>query len=350
MPIKAVAMPRQPKDMHHLQPPARRRARGLSPPLDPMWSQEPLNRRETYEAPRTLISEIAIVGQIGLQRAVPRAMGPAAHPNEFELHLVRDGRIRFWIDSPKRIFELHGGMASLTQPGQLHSGEGELMLPGRWMWVQFRVAGENRAAPGLTIRETQALREGLSAVRPPVFHYSPSLEQCMERLLNEHRHPTAESPIASRAVLHELITWIIRDHRAEQRQQESEPAGYSPPINKAIDWVRQHLDQSTSVSEMAEVAGLSESYFRRWFHREVGSSPSDFVTRLRIERSKQLLATSQRSITQIAMEMGYNTSAYFTAAFHRETGTTPSDFRRQLRNSEKPPAPNNNAGRSRSPA
>src|SRR5687767_8450237 len=87
------------------------------PPLEPIWSQEPLNRRETYEAPRTLVGEIPILGQISLQRAVPRALGPASHPNEFELHLVRDGRMRLWIDSPKRVFELHGGMASLTQPG-----------------------------------------------------------------------------------------------------------------------------------------------------------------------------------------------------------------------------------------
>src|SRR5256885_2000652 len=85
--------------------------------LEPIWSQEPLNRRETFEAPRTLVPEIAIVGQISLQRAVPGALGPASHPNEFELHLVRDGQMRLWIDSPKRVFELHGGMASLTQPG-----------------------------------------------------------------------------------------------------------------------------------------------------------------------------------------------------------------------------------------
>jgi AraC-like DNA-binding protein len=303
--------------------------------LDPMWSQEPLNRRETYEAPRTLISEIAIVGQISLQRAVPRAMGPGSHPNEFELHLVRDGRIRMWIDSPKRVFELHGGMASLTQPAQLHSGEGELMLPGRWMWLQFRVPADHRAMSGLALKETAAIRNGLAAVRPPVFHFSPSLEQCMERLLSEHRHPTPESPMVARAVLHVLIAWIIRDHRAEQRHDREEQ-GYSPPILKAIDWARSHLGESVSVSELAEVAGLSESYFRRWFHREVGSSPSDYVTRLRIERSKQLLAESDRSITHIAMEMGYNTSAYFTAAFHRETGTTPSDFRRQLKNGQAP--------------
>ena len=140
-------MTRRPKTHDRLQP-------ELQPqPLEPMWSQEPLNRRETYEAPRCLISDIAIIGQIGLQQAVPRALGPASHPDEYELHLVRDGRMRLWIDSPKKVYELHGGMASLTQPGQLHSAEGELMLPGRWMWLRFAMPAEARGAmPGLTAR------------------------------------------------------------------------------------------------------------------------------------------------------------------------------------------------------
>jgi AraC-like DNA-binding protein/mannose-6-phosphate isomerase-like protein (cupin superfamily) len=302
------------------------------PPLEPIWSQEPLNRRETYESPRTLVGEIAILGHISLQQAVPRALGPASHPNEFELHLVRDGRMRLWIDSPKRVFELHGGMASLTQPGQLHSAEGELMLPGRWMWMQFRVPMDARTLmPGLSARETAVLREGLSASKQPVFHYSPDLEHCMDRLLAEHRRPTLESAIVARGILHELIAWVIRDFRAEQMRRDREPAGYSPPITRVMEWLREHLDENAAISDLADVAGLSPSYFRRWFHREVGSSPRDYVTQLRIERAKRLLAETGRSVTEIAMELGYSTSAYFTAVFHRETGTTPTDFRRPIR-------------------
>jgi len=300
--------------------------------LEPIWFQEPLTRRETYEAPRTLISEITILGHISLQRAVPRALGPDRHPDEFELHLFRDGRMRLWIDSPKRMFDLHGGLALLTQPGQLHSAEGELMPPGRWMWLRFRMpaASERAAMPGLTVAETTTVREALAAVRPPVFHYSPSLEHSMERLIDEHRRPTPESTVAARGILHEVIAWIIRDHRAEQLHRHRESGDYSPPIRKVIEWLGEHYGEEVSATGLADVAGLSLSYFRRCFHREVGSSPSDYVTQLRIEQSKRMLAETNRSITAIAMELGYSTSAYFTAVFHRETGMTPTDFRRQL--------------------
>jgi AraC-like DNA-binding protein len=289
-----------------------------------------------------LVREIPIVGQISLQRAVPGAIGPDSHPHAYELHLVRDGRLRLWIDSSKRVFELHGGMASLTQPGQLHSADGELILPGRLMWLQFSLPEDAHA--GLRARDAAILREALSAVKPPVFHYSPALEHCMERLLGEHRRPTPEGAIAARGILLELITWIIRDFRAEQLRRDQEPATYSPAIAKVMEWLSEHLDENISVSDMADVAGLSPSYFRRWFHREVGSSPRNYVTQLLIERSKRLLAETDRSITVIAMDLGFSTSAYFTAVFHRETGITPTEFRRQLREVREP-SPGNDNGR-----
>jgi AraC-like DNA-binding protein len=151
----------------------------------------------------------------------------------------------------------------------------------------------------------------------------------MERLIAEHRRPTPESPIAARGILHELVAWIIRDHRAEEIRREREPSGYSPAIVKVMDWLALHLDENVSVSDLADVAGLSPSHFRRGFHREVGSSPRDYVTQMRLERAKRLLAETDRTITEMAFELGFSTSAYFTAVFHRVTGMTPTQFRRR---------------------
>jgi AraC-like DNA-binding protein len=98
---------------------------------------------------------------------------------------------------------------------------------------------------------------------------------------------------------------------------------------KVIDWLAQHLDESVSVSDLADVAGLSPSHFRRGFHREVGSSPRDYVTQMRLERTKRLLAETDHTITEMAFELGFSTSAYFTAVLQRVTGMNPTQFRRR---------------------
>jgi AraC-like DNA-binding protein len=79
----------------------------------------------------------------------------------------------------------------------------------------------------------------------------------------------------------------------------------------------------------ANAAGLSESHFRRWFQKEVGFNPADYMMYRRVEIAKDKLRTGNLSVTKIAMELGFSTSAYFTAVFRKRTGLTPTQYRRE---------------------
>ncbi len=82
-------------------------------------------------------------------------------------------------------------------------------------------------------------------------------------------------------------------------------------------------------SELAQELGLSESQFSRNFRRATGNTFTDFVNRVRVNRASQLLMESDRLITQICYEVGFNNAANFNRRFLEIKGTTPSDFRRQ---------------------
>jgi YesN/AraC family two-component response regulator len=60
-------------------------------------------------------------------------------------------------------------------------------------------------------------------------------------------------------------------------------------------------------------------------------SPWDYLNRLRVQKSKELLKQTQWSVTQIATMVGYNDSAYFSRVFHKITGQSPVDFRQGQR-------------------
>jgi AraC-like DNA-binding protein len=297
---------------------------------DPIWRLGPLRRRETYEGCTRLIGELPIIGRLDLQEAVQDALRPARHLGEYELHLVREGSLEMWIDSTSRTCSIHGGKAVLTQPGQLHGGVQEMLKPARWYWLRFRVPTANQPMPGLSASETRALLKPLTAVVPPVFDYSPALENCFERLLEEHRRPRPDSFIMARAILHELILGITRDYQASRVRPSLDEAGFSAPMRNAIQWLNLHLGDEISVGQMADAAGMSESYFRRFFHSEVGFSPADYVIRKRIERARDLLIHSSRSVTGIAIELGFSTPAYFAAVFRKHTGQTPTEFRQHM--------------------
>jgi AraC-like DNA-binding protein len=223
-------------------------------------------------------------------------------------------------------------MAILTQPGQLHGGVEGMIRPARLSWLQFRVPKlSSKPMTGLSAKHTRDILKPLAAVMPPVFKYSPATESCFERLFDEHRHRRPDSIVMARCVLHELILWLGRDYQAARVVSDLQEEGLSLPIRNAIRWLNLHLGEEASVAQMAHAAAMSERHFRCRFLSEVGFTPADYVTRRRVERARDLLPQADRSITDIALELGFSTPAYFAAVFRKYTGQTPTEFRRTRR-------------------
>ena len=83
---------------------------------------------------------------------------------------------------------------------------------------------------------------------------------------------------------------------------------------------------------MADIAGelgMSESRFSRFFKRSTGNSFTDFVNRLRINKACQLLMETDRYITNVCYDVGFNNVANFNRRFLQVKGMTPKEFRRQ---------------------
>jgi hypothetical protein len=115
------------------------------------WQVSEKQHRETYEARTQLLPEIPIIGRFHLLQAVPGGLRSDAHPHEYELHLVQEGCLEVWIDSPDKRHTVTGGLATLTQPGQTHGGVREVLNPGRWCMLRFLLLPNSKEMPtGLT--------------------------------------------------------------------------------------------------------------------------------------------------------------------------------------------------------
>jgi AraC family L-rhamnose operon regulatory protein RhaS len=296
----------------------------------PWWEISEKQHRETYEARTQLLPELPIIGRFHLLQAVPGGLKSDAHADEYELHLVQEGCLDVWVDSLEKQYAVTGGLATLTQPGQIHGGVREVLNPGRWCMLRFTVLPNSRKVPtGLTPAQSTALRTALAKIESPVFSFSPSLEKCFERLIDEHRHPSDTSELMARSLLHELILWIARDYEASMLNHRRRPPKYSPPIQAAVLWLDEHVGEPVLMEHAANAAGLSESHFRRWFQKEVGFNPADYIMYRRVEIAKDRLRTGGDSVTKIAMDLGFSTSAYFTSVFRKRTGLTPTQYRQE---------------------
>jgi AraC-like DNA-binding protein len=99
-------------------------------------------------------------------------------------------------------------------------------------------------------------------------------------------------------------------------------------VEKVIEAMHERIDQPFALDEMARIAYLSRFYFNRVFREVTGLPPGRFHTALRIAAAKRLLMTTDLSVTEICLEVGYQSLGTFTTHFHQLVGLSPRELRR----------------------
>jgi AraC-like DNA-binding protein len=258
--------------------------------------------------------------------AIPNALRADRHVGEYEIHYVLSGTLSFWVGD--RTYEVRPGMTFFTQPAELHGGVDATLQPGEWYWLRLRFPPGNQPLPELSHKSSKELKKALTAIKSPLFAGSLQLRSCFARLLEEYRHQSVHSMLMARLVLHELLIALVRDHARSQAASENTSPFISAPIQQAVSWIQEHLiEELPCIDEIAARVGLSESHFRRRFSDEIGFSPLEYVSWQRIQRAKQLLVSDEISVTKLAYDLGFQSSAYFTQVFRKLTGMTPSHYR-----------------------
>ena len=99
-------------------------------------------------------------------------------------------------------------------------------------------------------------------------------------------------------------------------------------VRLAMAYLHEHYAEPISRWDLAQYAYISEDYLTYCFRQELGTTPMQYLQRFRVNQAKLLLKNSQKSITEIALEVGFTDSGYFSRVFHRQTGMSPEAFRR----------------------
>jgi len=99
-------------------------------------------------------------------------------------------------------------------------------------------------------------------------------------------------------------------------------------VLKAIVYLHNHYKDPISRSDIASHIGISERHLARCFQQAMGVTPITYLNRFRVKMAKSMLLNQQKSITDIAMEVGFSTSGYFARVFREEEGVTPREYLR----------------------
>jgi YesN/AraC family two-component response regulator len=99
-------------------------------------------------------------------------------------------------------------------------------------------------------------------------------------------------------------------------------------VRLAMAYLHEHYAEPLSRDDLARHVGFSDDYLTYCFRKELGMTPITYLNRYRISQAKVLLKESDRSITEIALAVGFSDSGYFSRVFRREVDLTPEAYRR----------------------
>ena len=151
--------------------------------------------------------------------------------------------------------------------------------------------------------------------------------------LIEHRHAEYsgyEMMIKSRLyeILYILFYENLNDKKINpQNQREKENA---LRLKKILSYINEHFDEKITIKEVSELIPLSESRFMTFFKNQTGVSFIKYLNDYRLEAAAEQLLQTRKSVTEIALENGFDNISYFIRSFKNKYKTTPFDYRKKL--------------------
>ncbi len=110
------------------------------------------------------------------------------------------------------------------------------------------------------------------------------------------------------------------------RQEHPEP----PMVTRAKEFINEHQAEDLSLTEVAHAVNTSTFYFCKVFKKATGINFTDYVSRVRIEKAKNLALNPNLRISEIAFEVGFQSLTHFNRVFKKITGMSPTHYRAQL--------------------
>lgn len=123
------------------------------------------------------------------------------------------------------------------------------------------------------------------------------------------------------AFLHELLVQCVRWRIKKCRENGN------CVVRNARDYINaNYMSGDLSLTNVADAVGISPAYLSSLFKKETGSNLSEYITRVRIDKSKELLCCTSKMVYEIAFEVGFQDYRYFSQIFKKCTGQTPRQF------------------------
>ncbi|MBP3683755.1 MAG: AraC family transcriptional regulator [Oscillospiraceae bacterium] len=254
----------------------------------------------------TLLGDLRLFYCGKREKSISHHYGPYKH-EDYQLVYIAEGAADFRFGDQLRRIEASTFYVMYPQCGMSYRTDPQLpwtiywvIAGGQQLEAFLGMLGLSPDAPFLTVSDS----EKLLAICKALFEKSSrdGLSSRMECL----------------SLLYGLFSVLAENRTADSRNVH---------IAKALDYISRHYSENISVQALSERLHLNYNYFSRLFKQEMGVSPIQFISAMRVKKAEYLLKYTSLSVSEIARAVGFQDVLYFSRAFKRCTGMSPSAYK-----------------------
>jgi AraC family transcriptional regulator of arabinose operon len=237
----------------------------------------------------------------------------------YHLHVILSGAGTLQVQG--KVWHLHFGQMFLLKHDEVVQYTADEENPWEYCWISYN------GKKAKWISEEIGFTEGVycldSAVSAQEFF-------AMVGRLHEHMEMNYINELRRTGILFEFLALAMESTGIRKKKQEYHAECSSEVyVRRALEFI--HSNYSVvRVGDIVKYLGFSRSYFSSFFHKYTGVSPQEYIIQYRLQQSCHFLETTDMTIKDIALKIGYDSGLNFSRAFKKVYGVSPKMYRQNL--------------------
>lgn len=224
-----------------------------------------------------------------------------------------------------------GSLHSVADGLDLTLSKGDMVIYGADQWhMQYSDIG---VAPRFVTISFDLEGSDLAPLLNRKISPPQSAVLLLQQMLREQEHMDAWSTDIIISQLNLLLLLLLRSDGAPAEKLKSSNALHSEneTIRRAQQYISAHIRHKLSVPAVAAQVEVSPSYLTALFHKNLQISPGEYIRRMKLQESKQMIRERSMNFTEIAEALHYSTVHHFSRQFKEKFGMTPSEYAKSVR-------------------
>ncbi|MBR4555302.1 MAG: helix-turn-helix transcriptional regulator [Ruminococcus sp.] len=252
---------------------------------------------------------------------------------EFELNVILEGAGDFITED--KHFTARKGDIVLTTPDMLHAvyqhGDEHCIYDTLDLDSSMLGSRDNGRVTDEFILPLLTGAYDLDTHITPAHYYYSELLTTAENMISAAK---GDSPLLDMLIKSEMQRFIFLLYESGSISRKGSSVRKSSLMRPVIEYINEHFTEPLTVEQLAGVVHLSKSYFMGSFKKETGVGAVEYITQLRLKLARELLKSTEKSVSDIAFECGYHNLSNFNRQFRSACGSSPREFRSRSEDSK----------------